>query len=100
MAINELTDKRYHGKICEKHPEFNGLRAKSTNLCIQCMTEKRNRAVPRGTQTEVGIVEHAIHRLKQQIDHNDAKHAKQKQLKLDQLKKWTEYHEKLISESV
>lgn len=33
---------RYFGKICSKHPEFNGERLKSNRRCIKCAKEKRS----------------------------------------------------------
>src|SRR5436190_1681381 len=33
---NKLTDARYFGKICEKHPELNGLRRRRNHDCVQC----------------------------------------------------------------
>lgn len=43
MARNTLTPNRYYGKVCEKHPEFNGLR-KQSHHCVQCSTETTIRA--------------------------------------------------------
>ena len=100
MAINELTDKRYHGKVCSRHPEFNGLRAKSSNLCVQCLTEKKAKTVSRGTKTEVERVQDVIDQLKRQIDAMQAAFHVKRQPKLDEIKRLTEYHEKLISESI
>lgn len=100
MAINELTDKRYHGKICAEHPEFNGLRAKKSYLCVQCMAEKRiekkSANVSRGTKSEQEKVLQAIERLKVRIDTTNEHRA----IWLAEIKRLTEYHEKIISESV
>ena len=98
MAINELTEHRYHGKICIKHPEFNGLRAKRSNLCVQCLTEKKSGRVSRGTYTEADRVLVAIDGLKRQIDSMQAAFHTKRQPKLDEIKRLTEYHEKLISD--
>lgn len=43
MASHDLTPNRYYGKVCDKHPEFNGLR-KKTHHCVQCSTETTVRA--------------------------------------------------------
>lgn len=31
---------KYHGKICEKHPELKGLRWVTRSICVRCATEK------------------------------------------------------------
>lgn len=40
MASKTLTDKRYLGKVCATHPEWEGLRLKSNTTCVQCRAEK------------------------------------------------------------
>lgn len=42
-TINGLTDKRYIGKICTKHPELGGLRLKSNYGCLGCHNQVRDR---------------------------------------------------------
>lgn len=97
MAINELTDKRYHGKICSLHPEFNGLRLKSKHMCVQCVSDKKSGdRVSRGTKPEQEKVLQTIDRLKARIDASNEHRA----IWLAEIKRLTEYHEKLISESV
>jgi 5-methylcytosine-specific restriction endonuclease McrA len=39
-ASKILTDKRYLGKICEKHPDYEGLRIKSHGECVVCHAGK------------------------------------------------------------
>lgn len=41
MARNELTDRRYYGKVCELHPEFEGLRHVKNYSCVQCASIKK-----------------------------------------------------------
>lgn len=67
MALNELTDKRYHGKICERHPGFGGLRLKSSYECVQCKSEKKG-GVPRGTMTEEQRLKTKIEWIRRRID--------------------------------
>lgn len=40
MASKTLTDKRYIGKVCGKHPEWEGLRKKGNHECVQCTAER------------------------------------------------------------
>lgn len=42
MALDpdQLTEGRYLGKVCEKHPILNGLRRKKTSECIGCRRER------------------------------------------------------------
>lgn len=97
MAINELTDKRYHGKICSKHPEFNGLRLKSKHMCVQCVSDKKSGdRVSRGTKPEQEKVIEAIDRLKKRVDASNEHRA----IWLAEIQRLTEYHEKLVSESL
>lgn len=97
MAINELTDKRYHGKICSLHPEFNGLRLKSKHMCVQCVSDKKaGTRVSRGTKPEQEKVLQAIDHLKKRVDTSNEHRATW----MAEIKRLTEYHEKLISESV
>jgi len=39
MATKNLTPSRHFGKICLKHPEFDGLRQKPSSVCVECMAE-------------------------------------------------------------
>jgi hypothetical protein len=97
MAINELSDKRYLGKVCSKHPEFNGLRAKSSSICVQCASEKKvKKRVSRGTKPEQEKVLEAIDRLKKRVDASNEHRA----IWLAEIERLAEYHEKLISEPV
>lgn len=97
MAMNELTDKRYYGKICVLHPEFNGLRLKSKRACVQCAADKKtDQRVSRGTQSEQQKILEVIDRLKKRVDASNEHRA----IWLAEIKRLTEYHEKLISESV
>jgi len=41
MAKNELTSTRYYGKVCEKHPEYEGLRHVKNYLCVECDSIKK-----------------------------------------------------------
>lgn len=43
MATKILTSSRYYGKVCERHPEFGGLRTLSHH-CVQCKTESTVKA--------------------------------------------------------
>ena len=43
MARNILTDSRYIGGICTKHPEFKGLRIRINYKCVQCDSEDTTR---------------------------------------------------------
>ncbi len=36
MASKELTWRRYYGRICKKHPDFEGLRIVQSGGCVQC----------------------------------------------------------------
>lgn len=36
MVCVTLTGKQYYGKVCIKHPELNGLRARPHYRCIEC----------------------------------------------------------------
>lgn len=38
---NSLTDKRYIGRICEHHPDLNGLRLKKNHTCMQCYRDRK-----------------------------------------------------------
>ena len=40
MPLPTLTDARYQGKICEKHPEMLGIRRKSNAKCVACIKER------------------------------------------------------------
>lgn len=72
MALKLLTDKRYYGKVCERHPEFEGLRLKRVNKCVQCQTEDQ-RCVPRGTLSIGNGLEYEIRMLQKKWDkHNEA----------------------------
>lgn len=33
---DSITDARYYGKVCAKHPELSGLRSKNNNSCMGC----------------------------------------------------------------
>jgi 5-methylcytosine-specific restriction endonuclease McrA len=50
MATHELTPNRRYGKVCEKHPEFNGLRRRS--VCVQCSEDwhANYRKTPKGME--------------------------------------------------
>ena len=50
--------KRYFGKVCQKHPELDGERLKSTRGCIKCDHERirRRRAIPLNWAREVAQV--------------------------------------------
>lgn len=39
-ANNQLTDKRFYGKVCQLHIELDGLRLKSGYQCIGCNRER------------------------------------------------------------
>ena len=67
MALKTLTDKRYYGKVCARHPEFEGLRLKRANKCVQCQSEDQ-RCVPRGTLSVGNELDHRIHILKKKWD--------------------------------
>ena len=69
MALNEMTDKRYIGKICAKHPEFEGLRLKRGYECVQCRSDKK-KGVSRETRP---MAEVRIESIKHQIDALDRK---------------------------
>lgn len=84
MALNEMTDKRYYGKICTKHPEFNGLRLKRGYECVQCRSDKK-KGVPRETESNI---EARIESIKHQIDALD----KNRVLLINELR---QQHEKL-----
>lgn len=72
MAKNEMTDARYLGKICDHHPEFNGLRLKRSYQCVQCCSENKAR-VPRGTMSKTSSLEMRINTLRKEWDaHNTA----------------------------
>lgn len=80
MALNEMTDARYIGKICAHHPEFNGLRAKRSYQCVQCWSEDR-RHIPRGTLSAVTGLDSKIRALQKEWDtHNLAMRDITKQL--------------------
>lgn len=66
MAINELTDARYYGKICEKHPEFRGLRNRKTYKCVECHSEGRGKKPTRPPAR--AVLEMEIGKTKMRID--------------------------------
>jgi len=66
MALNEMTDKRYLGKICERHPEFEGLRLKRGYECVQCRSEKKkgvSREIKPTTEVRIESIKHQIDAL-------------------------------------
>lgn len=67
MALKIMTDKRYYGKVCERHPEFEGLRLKRANKCVQCQSEDQ-KCVPRGTLSVGNGLDYEIHLLKKKWD--------------------------------
>ena len=67
MALKIMTDKRYYGSVCKRHPEFEGLRLKRANKCVQCQTEDRA-CVPRGTMGIGRELDHKIHLLQTKWD--------------------------------
>jgi len=69
MAMNEMTEKRYYGKVCDRHPEFNGLRLKRGYECVQCRSNKK-KGIPRGAKPDI---EAKIESIKHQIDALDRK---------------------------
>jgi len=69
MALNEMTDKRYYGKVCGRHPEFEGLRLKRGYKCVQCRSDKK-KGVSRETRP---MAEVRIESIKHQIDTLDRK---------------------------
>lgn len=80
MALNEMTDARYIGKVCVHHPEFEGLRLKRSYACVQCNSEDKMR-VSRGTLSKPITRESKIHALQKEWDkHNIAMRSIQKEL--------------------
>ena len=69
MALNEMTDKRYYGKVCTRHPEFEGLRLKRGYECVQCRSDKK-KGVSRETRPTAEV---RIESIKHQIDALDRK---------------------------
>jgi len=47
MASKTLTDKRYIGKVCGKHPDFGGLRRKCDDRCVECVAVKVAKSMAR-----------------------------------------------------
>ncbi|MFZ2287583.1 MAG: hypothetical protein WAV93_11410 [Bacteroidales bacterium] len=80
MAINELTEARYYGKICVHHPEFKGLRLKRSYQCVQCNSENKAHA-SRGTMSATLTLGNKIDALRKEWDeHNTAMKRIEKQL--------------------
>ena len=97
MAINIMTDKRYLGKICDKHPEFEGLRIKSMGICVQCSSERKVKSrVSRGTKSEQEKVLQAIDRLKKRVDASNEHRA----VWLAEIQRLSEYFVKLVADEV
>jgi SUMO ligase MMS21 Smc5/6 complex component len=54
MPIPELTEARYIGSICVKHPEMLGIRRKTNGTCIACHKESVRKALKKsGKLTQI-----------------------------------------------
>lgn len=95
MAINELSETRYYGKTCEHHPEFKGLRLKSSYECVECRSRKK-KGVSRGTPS----VEQALNMKIDGIRHKIDELGRRKQELLNELKTACEALETLDESSV
>lgn len=103
---NSVSETRYIGKICEKHPEEGGLRFKKTCGCVGCHKDKQKkyRQTPEmreklaAAARERRLNDRVAREHEKQVDEKIRLRAVHIAIKAKQMEKWKEFRQQALDE--